>query len=128
MASTFTHTIDPLLAATSTRRAPMVTTSADRRSVGTARPSVAVFRRRRLTVAAVSMFAVFSVVFATTALATDPSADVPPAPRTLVARPGDTIWGIARQIAPNGDITELVEALILTNGSQIKAGQIVRIP
>ncbi|MBM3718682.1 MAG: LysM peptidoglycan-binding domain-containing protein [Actinobacteria bacterium] len=128
MASTFTHPIDPLLATMSARRAPVAPASTERRSTGTTGPSLTVFRRRRLTVAAVSLFSVFSVVLATTALATDPSADIPPAPRTLVARPGDTIWGIARQIAPSGDITELVDALILTNGSQIKAGQIVRIP
>ena len=125
MASTFAHSIDPLLGSASrTARVGLADSYASR----PVRPSAAVFRRRRLTVGAVAVFALFTVFFATNALATDPSADVPPAPRTIVAEPGDTIWEIARQISPSGDITELVEALILTNGSQIKAGQIVRIP
>ena len=86
------------------------------------------YRRRRLAAATVAVFALITVFFATNAFATEPSAEVPTAPRTFVARPGDTIWGIARTLAPTGDITELVEALIVVNGSQIKAGQIVRIP
>lgn len=124
MATTFTHPIDPLLAVAASharvRQAPGA--RADHR------PATQVYRRRRLTVATVAVFALITVFFATNALATDPSADVPPAPRTLVAQPGDTIWGIARTLAPTGDITELVEALILVNGSKIQAGQIVRIP
>lgn len=125
MASTFAHSIDPLLASASrTATVGLADTYAPRPP----RPSAAVFRRRRRTVGAVAAFAAFTVFFATNALATDPSADIPPAPRTIVAQPGDTIWEIAREISPSGDITELVEALILTNGSQIEAGQIVRIP
>ena len=124
MASTYTLPIDPLLAAAASpvRARQAAPLQAPRR------PAPRVFRRRRLTVATVAVFALISIFFATNALATDPSADVPPAPRTLVAQPGDTIWGIARSLAPTGDITELVEALIMVNGSKIQAGQIVRIP
>ena len=87
-----------------------------------------VYRRRRRVLGAMVVFGLTTGVFATNAFATDPSADVPPAPRTVVAQPGDTLWGIARRIAPTGDITELVHALVLVNGSNIETGQIVRIP
>ena len=123
MATTFTHPIDPLLAAVASPVRPRQIVA-----VAPNQPAPRVYRRRRLTVATVAVFALITVFFATNALATDPSADVPPAPRTLVAQPGDTIWGIARTLAPTGDITELVEALIMVNGSKIQAGQIVRIP
>lgn len=126
MTSTFSHPIDPLLATGSGLGESRGPRPAVRASM--VRPSAATFRRRRLVSATVAVFALVTVFFATNALATDPSSDVPPAPRTMVARPGDTIWGIARSLAPTGDITELVEALILTNGSQIEAGQVVRIP
>ena len=136
MTSTTAFPIDPLLAprvasrpSRASDRAGAAPTSArtpavDRR-VGV---SERTFRRRRRVVGAFVVFAVATVVFATNAFATDPSSDVPPAPRTIVAQPGDTLWGIARKIAPTGDITELVHALVLTNGSRIEAGQIVRIP
>lgn len=87
-----------------------------------------IFRRRRRVLGAVLVFGLTTGIYASNAFATDPSADVPPAPRTMVAKPGDTLWGIARQIAPTGDITELVHALVLANGTSLEAGQIVRIP
>ena len=41
---------------------------------------------------------------------------------------GDTLWDIARTIAPTGDISELVRELVRANGARIEAGQVVRIP
>lgn len=132
--------IDPLLAAQSVASRPgrpiggtdrvrvagtLARTPARPRHIGVPER---VYRRRRRVLGALAVFGLTTGVFATNAFATDPSADVPPAPRTVVAKPGDTVWGIARQLAPTGDITELVHALVLTNGSRLEAGQIVRIP
>lgn len=50
------------------------------------------------------------------------------APRTVVAKPGDTIWAIARRIMPEGNINALVAELVQLNGASINAGQLVRIP
>lgn len=50
------------------------------------------------------------------------------APRVVIAQPGDTLWAIARRIAPVGNITELVDQLVLMNGAEITAGQEVRLP
>lgn len=136
MTSTTAFQIDPLLTPRSTSRPVRGSDRAGAASSTARTPAVArrvgvserTFQRRRRVVAALAVFALATVVFATNAFATDPSADVPPAPRTIVAQQGDTLWGIARKIAPTGDITELVHALVLTNGSRIEAGQIVRIP
>jgi Tfp pilus assembly protein FimV len=49
-------------------------------------------------------------------------------PRTVVAQSGDTLWDIARTIAPKGDISELVTALVRANGARIEAGQVIHIP
>lgn len=114
--------IDPLLGAPQMTRVHLA--SRDQRP----RPTAETFRRRRMTVATGLVFAAASVFWATTAIASDPASDYAKPPRTVVAQPGDTIWGIARQIAPTGDISELVDALILANGSRIEVGQVIRIP
>lgn len=50
------------------------------------------------------------------------------APDYVVAKPGDTIWAIARRIMPVGNINGLVAELVRLNGATINAGQQVRIP
>lgn len=50
------------------------------------------------------------------------------APEFVVAKPGDTIWAIARRIMPEGNINGLVAELVRLNGATINAGQQVRIP
>ncbi len=112
-------TIDPLLAtAHSIYGAPV------RRQ----RPSQATFRRRRRVVGAVAVFVMASGFITTNAFASNPSADNQQVPRTVVVESGDTIWSIARSIAPKGDIAELVGELIRVNGTHLEPGQIVRIP
>ena len=111
-------TIDPLL----------FSTGSAVRSAVRPRPSAQVFQRRRRIVGAVAIFAIASVVVSTGAFASDPSSNDQVVARTLVAQPGDTLWDIARTIAPKGDISELVTALVRANGARIEAGQIVRIP
>jgi Tfp pilus assembly protein FimV len=49
-------------------------------------------------------------------------------PRTVIAQPGDTLWAIAQRVAPQANISELVDELVRLNGDAIVAGQLVRIP
>jgi len=49
-------------------------------------------------------------------------------PRTVIAQPGDTLWAIAKRVAPQANISDLVDQLVRINGDAIVAGQLVRIP
>ncbi|MEJ6514422.1 MAG: LysM peptidoglycan-binding domain-containing protein [Acidimicrobiia bacterium] len=96
--------------------------------------SVATYQRRRLVVM-VAVMLVLGVVIAgvigatgTTAQADQAVAGQAIAPRTVIAQPGDTLWAIARRVAPQGNISELVDQLVRINGDAIVAGQLVRIP
>lgn len=92
-----------------------------------------VYRRRRMgvtitaaTIALVAVLSVFSL-FGTSAAA-DSSSGRSPAPKYVVAQPGDTLWAIGERIAPNASITEVVDELVRLNGTSITSGQLVRIP
>lgn len=122
MASTL---IDPLLAAQSSANsfAPR------RQAPSSVRvDNSAVFRRRRFAVAAVAVFFVASGSLASGAFARQPGAANQSIPRTVVVQQGDTIWSIAKRISPKGDISDLVDALVEVNGTDLVAGQLVRIP
>jgi Tfp pilus assembly protein FimV len=84
--------------------------------------------RRRVTLSA----AVFLVVAATLAgggvAGTAPTSR---APRSVAVRPGDTLWAIAGEFAPEGtDPREYVDALIELNGLSggLQAGTRLRLP
>ena len=52
-----------------------------------------------------------------------------PLERTVLARPGDSLWSIAEVFHGDVPITSYVEALISRNGgTRIDAGQVVRLP
>ena len=111
-------TIDPLL----------FTSVSSVRSARRPAPTAQVLQRRRRVVGAVLIFAVASVVISTGAFASNPTPANQVPPRTVVAQSGDTLWDIARTIAPKGDISELVTALVRANGARIEAGQVIHIP
>ena len=111
-------TIDPLLFTGSYRS----------EAVARTRPSVRTFQRRRRTLGAVIIFGLASGFITTGAFASDPAPADQIIPRSVVAQSGDTLWDIARTIAPTGDISELVRELVRANGARIEAGQIIRIP
>jgi len=116
----------------------------------------AAFRRRRLAAVATLVVAVLVVltglravsllgapvaaVRTTTApavaqavLVTDPglygsSGIDPPPGATYVVQPGDTLWSIARRLAPRADVTATVDRLADLNGSSaIQIGQRLRL-
>ena len=96
--------------------------------------SVATYQRRRLVVLVAAML-VLGVVIAGVIGATGTSAQADQAvagqsvePRTVVAHPGDTLWAIAQRVAPQANVSELVDELVRLNGDAIVAGQLVRIP
>jgi len=107
---------------------PSLATNADKTT------SVATFQRRRLVVLVAAML-VLGVVIAGVIGATGTSAQADQAvvgqlvePRTVIAQPGDTLWAIAQRVAPQANISELVDELVRLNGDAIVAGQLVRIP
>ena len=97
-------------------------------------PSVATYQRRRLVVLVATML-ILGVVIAgvigttgTTAQADQAVAGQSIEPRTVIAQPGDTLWAIAKRVAPQANISDLVDQLVRINGDAIIAGQVVRIP
>ncbi len=90
-----------------------------------------VYRRRRA-VASVAL-AVLAVTVSFAMLNTSESVDRPEVenlamPKFVIAESGDTLWAIAKRIAPSSNTTEVVDQLILMNGDKITPGQLVRIP
>ncbi len=113
-------TIDPLLF-------PATTVRSSSRSV---RPAVSqrTFQRRRMALGAVVVFGLASAFISTGAFASNPAPAQQVIPRTVIAKSGDTLWDIARQIVPKGAIGDLVSEMVQLNGSVIEPGQVVRIP
>jgi nucleoid-associated protein YgaU len=98
------------------------------------RVSASVYRRRRVGAAiaalgllAVAMFGLIGV-FKGSARADEHVANRASTPHTVIAQSGDTLWAIARRIAPVGSITGLVDQLVMMNGDEIVAGQEIRLP
>jgi len=68
-----------------------------------------------------------AVVPAASASAVAPSVETAPTRSTKVVQPGDTLWSIARELQPEGDVRPLVDHLASRlGGSSLTVGQ--RIP
>jgi Tfp pilus assembly protein FimV len=99
-------------------------------------PTAATFRRRRLT----ALLATVVIAIAITIVAVRAAAAFgalpasrperrPDPPATVVARPGDTLWSIARHLQPEGDVRPLVDALVRANGgATLDVGDRVVVP
>ena len=89
-----------------------------------------VYRRRRLAALAIVAGLVLGV------MSFMQQADATPTPEgrltesvNVVVQPGDTLWGIARALAPEGDPRALVDQLSdLAGGAQIQPGQQLLVP
>lgn len=102
-------------------------------------PSVApaTYRRRQVVALAVAALMVWLVVSTGVTLASwargpavpDLGADGTPA--VHVVRPGETIWSIARDLQPRGDIRPLVDLILVRNGGDadlVVGQQLVLVP
>jgi hypothetical protein len=50
------------------------------------------------------------------------------AARVVIVQPGDTVWSIARDLTPQGDIRALVDDLVEANGSALQPGDRLLVP
>jgi LysM repeat protein len=54
---------------------------------------------------------------------------VPASSRVYVVQPGDTVWKIARQLQPEGEIRPLVDRIVKANGrSSVQIGDRLEVP
>jgi Tfp pilus assembly protein FimV len=98
------------------------------------RTSPATFRRRRIALAVLALGVVVVTGQAGAALGSSTLAAPERRPsltaaRTVVVRPGDTLWEIAGRIAPSEDPRPIVDALTAANGSgPLTPGEILHLP
>lgn len=101
-----------------------------------ARPSAAVYRRRRLGALATLAILAWGVAGAGSGLVgrvTGGDGGLAPVgasgdPVPYVVQPGDTWWTIAERIAPDADPRPLVDRLVESNGATLQPGQLVLLP
>ncbi len=96
------------------------------------RPGVRLTRRGRVVVflAALSLVLGAALLFAGGAVGTG-EAGPPPATETVQVAPGDTLWGIASQIAEDGEVRAVMEEIRRLNAldsAVLNAGQMLRVP
>jgi Tfp pilus assembly protein FimV len=116
------------------------------------RPTPADYARRRLAVLLVALVVAVIAVRLLTAIASSPDttlatsstgapavtvhsplaygASGTPVPEgaTYVVQPGDTVWSIAEQLAPTGDVRGMVDRLVdLNGGAALEVGQHLRL-
>jgi len=105
------------------------------------RHPAAVYRRRRLLVAALFLGALLAGSWVLGALGGGPltaseagSSGVelqmePVSQATHVVAPGDTLWSIARQLVPEGDVRPVVDSLAAhRNGRPLQVGERITLP
>ena len=125
--------------ATTTPGSPLALTRADQRGARAATPrarrtSPTVFRRRRVVLAALALGAVVVAGQAGAALGGSPLGAPGRSPtlisaRTIVVRPGDTLWAIAERLDPGADPRPVVDELVALNGSRpLLPGETLRGP
>ena len=90
-----------------------------------ARPSAAAFRRRRVATGVLGLVLVVLTAQGADAVAAGLRSSGPSGPTVTTihyrVRAGDTLWGIARRIAPNNDPREVVDLLVQAHGSAVIA-------
>ena len=101
-------------------------------SAACARSSVRLTRRGRLVVFVTSLFLVLAVAFMLAGGAVGTGSAGEPAPTEVVqVAPGDTLWGIASEVATDGDVRSMmteIERLNALESASLSAGQKLRVP
>ena len=97
-----------------------------------ARSTVRLTRRGRLVVFVTSLFLALGVAFMLAGGAVGTGEAGQPAPTEVVqVAPGDTLWGIASEIATDGDVRAVmneIERLNALESTGVSAGQKLRVP
>lgn len=61
--------------------------------------------------------------------ASAPERRLTPPTSTYLVQPGDTLWTVARQLQPEGDVRSLVRKLVtLNDGAELEVGQVLVVP
>ena len=102
------------------------------RRVAPQRGTVRLTRRGRLVVLALALFAILAVglVLASGSVATD-EPGTPEPTRVVMVGSGDTLWGIASDIADDGDVRAMIdriEELNALDSGMVVAGQKLLVP
>ena len=87
------------------------------------RPTLRLTRRGRVAIllAALLTLAVLVVAFGSSTTATGDAGE-PVAARTVTVQPGDTIWKLATEANPNGDLRQTVDDIMQLNSLPSAAG------
>ena len=87
------------------------------------RPTLRLTRRGRVAIllAALLTLAVLVVAFGSSTTATGDAGE-PVAARTVTVQPGDTIWKLATEANPNGDLRQTVDDIMRLNSLPSAAG------
>jgi len=96
----------------------------------------ATYRRRRIVAALVVLTLLVVVVQLAQALSGVAAGWSAPTPASIEgptveveAAPGDTLWSLARQVHPDGDVRPVVEAMVADRGTAaVEVGEQVRVP
>ena len=140
MSTTLLASPDPALVFRPVAPRPSVPSVAPGRSTSVGRPAATdrpdgrldagVYRRRRLVAVAVVLGLVLGLaVFGRQAGANRPAEQVAAEAVTVTVQPGDTLWSIARSLAPDDDPRPLTDALVeLAGGTSLQPGQRIVIP
>ena len=92
------------------------------------------YLRRRLGVAVAAMVLAVAVVGVSSTRFADagqarPAGDAPAGASVVIVQPGDTLWSLAREVQPDGDIRPLVAQLSRAHGgSSLRAGERIVVP
>ena len=89
---------------------------------------VAVYWRRRLIAAALGLGIVLAATHAGAALggSTTTSPERSPHVQRVIVQAGDTLWSIAREVAPNADPRAVVDKIVAERGSaDVKPGEAI---
>ncbi len=93
--------------------------------------TIRIYRRRRAVVALVFLMVALALSFVlpnTSAAAEQGEVANVVSQKYIVAQIGDTMWSIAQRVDPYGNITLLVDQLVIINGGTVTPGQKILIP